>query len=230
MSNSRTFHSLHLDISTAPNNRICYIILPESLKEAEHSWLDRMAERFDTNMIVISGLNWESDLTPWKAAGIKGGEFEGKGKAFLNRLKEDLFVNIESSLRLSNPKRYLIGVSLSGLFGIWAAFMDSCFAGIGSVSGSLWYDRFTEWITAKEKSSCTKFYFSLGEKEKEGKIPRLSKVEDATLEVIEHIKSLGADTHFEYNEGNHFGPLIERIEKAAVWTLAEYERIESTDL
>ena len=230
MSISRTFHSLHLDISTASSNRICYIILPESLKETEYSWLDRMAEIHDTNMVVISGLNWERDLTPWKAPGVKGGEFEGKAKSFFDRLKEDQFVNIESSLRLSNPKRYLIGVSLSGLFSIWAAFVSSRFAGIGSVSGSLWYDGFTEWISDKENTGCSKFYFSLGEKEKDGKNPRLAKVEEATLEVIEHIKALGAETHFEYNEGNHFGPLIERIEKAVVWTLSEYARTESTEL
>lgn len=230
MSNSRTFHSLHLDISTATGNRICYIILPECLKETEHSWLDHMAETYDTNMVVISGLNWGTDLTPWKAPGVKGGEFEGKAKSFLDRLKEDLFVNIESSLRLSNPKRFLIGVSLSGLFGTWAAFVCSRFAGVGSVSGSLWYDGFTEWIRTKENTTCTKFYFSLGEKEKEGRNPRLSKVEVATLEVIEHIKTLGASTHFEHNEGNHFGPLIERIEKAVVWTLSEYRHSESTEL
>ena len=75
-----------------------------------------------------------------------------------------------------------------------------------------------------------KVYFSLGEKEKEGKNPRLSKVEVATLEVIEHIKTLGASTHFEHNEGNHFGPLIERIEKAVIWTLSEYRHAESTGL
>ena len=214
MSNSRTFHSLHLDISTASSNRICYIILPESLKETEYSWLDRIAEIHDTNMVVISGLNWERDLTPWKAPGVKGGEFEGKAKSFFDSLKEDLFVNIESSLRLSNPKRYLVGVSLSGLFSIWAAFISSRFAGVGSVSGSLWYDGFTEWFSKQEHVYTDVFYFSLGEKEKDGKNARMAIVETATLEVVESLKSRGKEVIFEMTEGGHFSAIAPRLESA----------------
>lgn len=137
-------------------------------------------------MVVISGLNWESDLTPWKAAGVKGGEFEGKARSFFDRLKEDLFVNIESPLILSNTKRFLIGVSLSGLFGTWAAFISSQFTGVGSVSSSLRYDGCTEWISAKDNTTCTKFYFSLGEKEKKG---RIEKAVVWTLSEYKHTES-----------------------------------------
>ena len=71
MANSRTYHSLHLDISTCQSDRICYIILPERLKEQELPWLDSMADTHNTNFVVISGVNWEEDLTPWKAPGLK---------------------------------------------------------------------------------------------------------------------------------------------------------------
>ena len=43
---------------------------------------------------------------------------------------------------------------------------------------------------------------------------RLASVEEATLEAVDLLKSVGKEVTFEYNEGNHFGPLIERIEKA----------------
>jgi hypothetical protein len=59
-----------------------------------------------------------------------------------------------------------------------------------------------------------RYYFSLGNKEKEGKNKRLASVEEVTLEAVELLKSAGKEVTFEYNEGNHFGPLIERIEKA----------------
>lgn len=59
-----------------------------------------------------------------------------------------------------------------------------------------------------------RYYFSLGNKEKDGKNKRLSSVEEATLEAVDLLKSVGKEVTFEYNEGNHFGPLIERIEKA----------------
>ena len=35
-------------------------------------------------------------------------------------------------------------------------------------------------------------------------------------EAIELFKSAGKKVFFEYSEGNHYGPLIERIEKAIV--------------
>ena len=78
MSTSRIFHSVHLDISTNASNRICYIVLPEKLKESEKEWLDRMADTLSANMVVVSNLDWETDLTPWKAPGLKAGEFAEK--------------------------------------------------------------------------------------------------------------------------------------------------------
>ena len=47
-------------------------------------------------MVVISDLEWETDLTPWKAPGLKTGEFAGKAQAFLDILSNDLIVNVES--------------------------------------------------------------------------------------------------------------------------------------
>ena len=69
-------------------------------------------------------------------------------------------------------------------------------------------------MRSQKDFQCDKYYFSLGEKEKDGKNKRLASVEEATLEAIDLLKSAGKEVNFEYNEGNHFGPLIERIEKA----------------
>ena len=117
-------------------------------------------------------------------------------------------------MRLNRQKRYLIGVSLSGLFAVWASGKTELFEGVGSVSGSLWYDGFIEWMKSQNHFHCSRYYFSLGEKEKDGKNKRLAAVEGCTLEAVEMLRSAGKSVCFEYNEGNHFGPLIERIEKA----------------
>jgi predicted alpha/beta superfamily hydrolase len=111
-------------------------------------------------------------------------------------------------------RRSLVGVSLSGLFAVWSTGCMPLFESVGSVSGSLWYDGFLEWMKTQKEFHCDRYYFSLGEKEKDGKNKRLASVEEATLEAIELLKSAGKEVFFEYNEGNHFGPLIERIEKA----------------
>lgn len=213
MSTSRIFHSYHLDISTCESNRICYTILPERLKESERPWLDRMAENLSANMVIISGLDWESELTPWKAPGLKAGEFAGKAQTFLDILSSDIIVNVESSLRISRPERYICGVSLSGLFALWSSCKKDIFYGVASVSGSFWYDGFIEWIS-ENRPYADKFYFSLGEKEKDSKNARLASVDSATKHIYGLMNVAGAQTCFEYNEGNHFGPLIERIEKA----------------
>ena len=221
MSTSRIFHSFHLDISTCEANRICYIILPERLKESEKPWLDRMAETLSANMVVISDLEWETDLTPWKAPGLKTGEFAGKAQAFLDILSNDLIVNVESSLRLNRPERHICGISLSGLFALWASCRKDIFIGVASVSGSFWYDGFKEWIS-ENRPNAEKFYFSLGEKEKDSKNPRLASVDEVTKHIYGLLNTVGADVRFEYNEGNHFGPLIERIEKAITNILSCY--------
>ena len=218
MATSRAYHSIHLDISNNGSDKICYIILPEKLKESEHAWLDSMAEEFHCNFVVISGIDWDNELTPWKAPGLKAGVFGGKAQQFLDSLKGDFFT-IENSMRLNRQKRYLVGVSLSGLFAVWATAKENLFEGVGSVSGSLWYDGFLEWMKGEKDFHCSRYYFSLGEKEKEGKNKRLAAVEEATLEAVDMLKSIEKEVLFEYNEGNHFGPLIERIEKAIRLTL-----------
>ena len=209
-----TYHSLHLDIASYPSERICYVILPEKLKESEHLWLESMAERHQANFVVISGVNWEEDLTPWKAPGLKGGEFAGRAQHFLEMLKSDLFFNLEASLRIPKPDRSIVGVSLSGLFAVWASLSMPLFSAVGSVSGSLWYDGFLEWMKEHTDTVTERYYFSLGNKEKDGRNRRLASVEESTLEAVDLLKSVGKEVTFEYNEGNHFGPLIERIEKA----------------
>ena len=214
MVTSRTYHALHLDIVSCSSERICYIILPEKLKESERPWLESMAESHEASFVVISGVNWEEDLTPWKAPGLKGGEFAGRARYFLDLLKTDLFFNLESSLRIAKPERSIVGVSLSGLFAVWASLNLPLFSAVGSVSGSLWYDGFLEWMKEHTDTVTGRYYFSLGDKEKDGKNKRLASVEEATLEAVNLLKSVGKKVFFEHNEGNHFGPLTERIEKA----------------
>lgn len=223
MATSRTYHSLHLDISSCHSDRICYVILPERLKEKELPWLDSMAEHHQATFVVISGVNWEDDLTPWKAPALKGGDFAGKAQYFLEMLKADLFFNLEISLQMKKAERSIVGVSLSGLFAVWASLSTPLFSSVGSVSGSLWYDGFLEWMKRNSDTVTGRYYFSLGDKEKDGKNRRLASVEEATLEAVELLKSGGKDVTFEYNEGNHFGPLIERIEKAinGIYTAVE---------
>ena len=213
---SRTYHSLHLDIATYDSSSIIYILLPHRLPEEERIALEGLSIRFETNIVTISEMDWNNDMTPWKAPAVKEGEFGGRASQFLDRLKGDIFFNLENSLQIRNPKRYLMGLSLSGLFTVWAAIRKPLFEGVASISGSFWYDGFAEWLLKQEKLQCVRFYISMGEKEKETKVKRFVSIEEDTMKVVETLMLKGAEVAFEVTEGGHNSPVLPRIEKSVV--------------
>ena len=216
MMTSRTYHSLHLDIATFDSSSIIYILLPHKLPEEELGAIEELSTRFETNIVTISEMDWNNDMTPWKSPAVKEGEFGGRASQFLDRLKGDIFFNLESSLQIRNPKRYLIGLSLAGLFSVWAGIMKPLFEGIASISGSFWYDGFAEWILKQEDLKCVRFYVSMGEKEKETKVKRFANIEEDTMKVVETLMLKGAEVTFEVTEGGHNSPVLPRIEKSVV--------------
>lgn len=216
MMTSRTYHSLHLDIVSFDSSSIIYILLPHRLPAEELTAIEELSTRFETNIVAISEMDWNNDMTPWKSPAVKEGEFGGRASQFLDRLKGDIFFNLESSLQIRNPKRYLIGLSLAGLFSVWAGIMKPLFEGIASISGSFWYDGFAEWILKQEDLKCVRFYVSMGEKEKETKVKRFANIEEDTMKVVETLMLKGAEVTFEVTEGGHNSPVLPRIEKSVV--------------
>ena len=216
MITSRTYHSLHLDIVSFGSSNIIYILLPHRLPEEELSNLENLSTQFETNVVTISEMDWNNDMTPWQAPALKEGEFGGHAGLFLDRLKDDLFFNLETSLQIIKPKRYLVGLSLSGLFTVWAAVRKSLFEGVASISGSFWYDGFAEWLLTLEELKCVRFYIIMGEKEKETKVKRFADIEEDTMKVVETLMQKGAYVAFELTEGGHNSPIIPRIEKSMI--------------
>lgn len=219
MIQTRAYHGLNLAIAKTGGNKICYILLPEGLKEDGLEWIEKAAEEFGCNIIVFSGIDWNNDLTPWPAKGIfkKEKDFGGKASFFLKDLKEDFLVNIESSIGVSKPERSLVGISLSGLFAIWASTQTDKFPLIASVSGSLWYDDFVERFSSMDVNPVIrKIFISLGDKEKNSKEPRMAAVESATEEVVTTLKSKGVQVEFVLDNGTHFSPIIPRLQAALI--------------
>ena len=218
MIETRTYHGIMLDIARAESGRICYILLPEGLKDDGRVWLENAAGKYAINIVVMSGIDWNDALTPWSAEGVfkKAKPFGGHANLFLKDLKEDFFPSIESALGLSKPERFLVGISLSGLFAVWSAFKCDFLQGIASISGSLWYDDFTTWCAAQPLSpSIRKIFLSLGDREKKSKDPRMATVEDATRQTADILRGKGADVEFVLEENTtHFSPVMPRLEKA----------------
>lgn len=229
MITSRTYHSLHLDIAATDSSSIVYVLLPQRLPEEELVSLEEMASRFVSTIVAISGMDWNSDLTPWKAPAVKEGEFGGHASQFLDSLKEDLFFNLENSLQIRKPRRFLVGLSLAGLFSVWAAVRKSLFEGVASISGSFWYDGFAEWLLKQDELKCVRFYISLGEKENETKVRRFANIEEDTMKVVETLMAKGAEVTFEMTDGGHNSPIIPRVGKSLEALLGNHYDIQPAD-
>ena len=194
------------------------MILPEGIKGELCDGLKELSEKHGVSIVVIEDVNWNDDLTPWPAVGVfkKAKPFGGKAAAFLDKLTHEIIPEAERNMGIEDAERTLLGVSLSGLFAVWAAFNTDAFANIISISGSLWYDGFVEWMKEQTPSSqLKKICMLLGEKEKNAKEKRMSTVEERSLAAADILKGKSqATVTFELVEGTHFSPVLPRMERA----------------
>lgn len=206
------------------SNKICYMILPEGIKGDLCDGLKGLSEKHGISIVVIEDVNWNDDLTPWPAVGVfkKAKPFGGKAAAFLNKLTHEIIPETERDLGIEDAERTLLGVSLSGLFAVWSAFNTDAFTNIISISGSLWYDGFVEWMKEQTPSpQLKKICMLLGEKEKNAKEKRMATVEERTLAASDILKAKSqATVTCELVEGTHFSPILPRMERAMM-TLEE---------
>ena len=146
----------------------------------------------------------------------KAKPFGGQAASFLDKLTNEIIPETEKTLSVEDAERTIMGVSLSGLFAVWVGFNTDAFTNIISISGSLWYDGFVEWMEKQTPSPCLKkVCMLLGEKEKNAKDKRMATVEERTRAAAKILKSNSqADVIFELVEGTHFSPILPRLERA----------------
>ena len=194
------------------------MILPEGIKGDLDDGLKGLSENYGVSIAVIEAVDWNNDLTPWSAEGVfkKAKPFGGKATAFLEKLTHEIIPETERDLGIEGAERTLLGVSLSGLFAVWAAFHTAAFTNIISISGSLWYDGFVEWMKEQTPSpQLKKVCMLLGEKEKNSKEKRMATVEERTLAAANILKTKSqAAVSFELVEGTHFSPILPRLDRA----------------
>lgn len=215
---------MSLPIIKQNTNKVCYMILPEGIKGDLCDGLKGLSEKHGISIVVIEDVNWNDDLTPWPAAGVfkKAKPFGGKAAAFLDKLTNEIIPEAERDLGIEVAERTLLGVSLSGLFAVWSAFNTDAFTNIISLSGSLWYDGFVEWMKEQTPSpQLKKICMLLGEKEKNAKEKRMATVEERTLDAANILRAKSqATVTCELVEGTHFSPILPRMERAMM-TLEE---------
>jgi len=165
-------------------------------------------EALPFSFLLVSSEDWNKELSPWPAKKVLkgGGDFSGEADGFLDDLLN------QSELRQSWKRIIICGYSLAGLFALYACTKTDLFDACASISGSLWYPGFTEYLKMNPVR-IQKLYLSLGDLEKNSKQVLLSTVEVKTKEVQDSISAY-ASVVFEINPGNHFNDPNGRIIRA----------------
>lgn len=182
----------------------------------------RKMTKQDFNLVEVSNLNWDDDLSPWQADPIMKGDRPCGGKSLehLSLIEEEILPAAEAEFG-GTPKYYgIAGYSFAGLFAFDALYRTKRFSRAASVSGSMWFPDFLDFAKShemKKKPDCV--YFSLGDKEDRTRNPILKTVRTNTEDLEQFCRSKGIASVFELNPGNHFVNGTERTAKGVAWIL-----------
>lgn len=177
----------------------------------------------DFSLLTIYDFDWNNNLSPYKASTIFKGasDFKGEAKDFLELVILKLISEVTIKENIRPIYKALVGYSMAGLFAVYALFKTDAFLKIGSVSRSLWYPNFVEFIKNSEVlHSISTFYMSLGDKEKKTKNQTMSQVETNSLVIFDRISSKIPHSKFELNKGNHFQDEPLRVAKCIAYLLS----------
>lgn len=157
--------------------------------------------------ITVSVNDWNYEMTPWgEDPSIKSGAKE-KLEDILKALRE-----YEEENPNVNRKYILVGYSLAGLFCLWSSYQTDKFDVIVAVSPSVWYLHWIEYAASNE-CKASKVYLSLGKKEHKTRNALMSTVSNMINKQNEILCSQQIETCLEWNEGNHFTEVQNRIMK-----------------
>ncbi len=202
--------------TAAPVRRLAVLLLPVPM-DLSHLPLYK---RDEAALLALWHMNWNA-LPPWPAPPLREGDapFAGGAADFLSALTGRVLPAACGAARIAPTETALIGISLSGLFALWATCETDAFTACAALSGSFWYDRFTRWLrTASPRAR--RYYLALGRKEKMAGNPRLAAIETATDEVAAILAAKGANLTRETFPGGH-RTTPDRLSRALRWLLDE---------
>ena len=190
-----------------------YAILGERVEESF------LLEFPSITLVEIIPKDWEEDLSPWPSDNpFKGGKrFSGGADAFLESIENNLMGKIEKG-RVEN--RILMGYSMGGLFSLYAATRSEKFNMASSVSGSLWFPGFSEYLSLSSFFP-KKVYLSIGERENKTRNHVLSTVLEKTRQVTRSIQKKNSEAVMRIEEGGHFYDAEGRLKRALSWLLED---------
>lgn len=174
------------------------------------------------NLVTISGLHWNQELSPWPVDTVvsKDDNFSGGAPQWLPLLTDEVVPQVERLLDAPPTWRMLAGYSLAGLFAVWTAFQCDLFTRILSASGSMWYPGWLEYAQEHETVAPLQgIYLSVGDKESTSRNAVLQTVGERTRAMADLMAERGIPSKFELNPGNHFKNPPLRVAKGINWLL-----------
>ncbi len=180
----------------------------------------------DFLLLSVRPQNWNNDFTPWKAPAFRDGEDAPKGNAdiYITKLINEIKPYMDENYRTKTKPEdnILLGYSLGGLTALYTLCKTDIFSKIGSLSGSLWYDGFIDFMEKQKFADKNRrVYLSLGKKEKKSRNPKMGQITECTQRIhciLERELGKGK-VIFEWNDGGHFHEIPKRFAKALKWLL-----------
>lgn len=176
----------------------------------------------DFTLVSISKLNWNHDMVPWDIPPVSKGAAPCTGGAdeYLQLLTKEIAPKAEQRIPGSAAWRGLAGYSLAGLFALYSTYQTDLFSRVASVSGSLWFPGFKEYVFSHEmKRQPEHLYLSLGDKECKTRNPYMKTVQEQTEAIHAFYTEQGIDTALCFNPGNHFRDAVQRTAAGIRWIL-----------
>jgi predicted alpha/beta superfamily hydrolase len=176
--------------------------------------------------------NWNDDYTPWPATALtKDSEpFGGCAATYLSLLAHCIkpFMDAHYKTKQEPENTALIGYSLGGLAALYALYTSATFGKIGSLSGSLWFEGWKEFMHSNMPVDVgSRVYLSLGKGEELSRNQRMAKVGDCTRTAAELLSQqlVSVDNlKLEWNNGGHFTEIPQRYQRALLWLMQTEKR------
>ncbi len=175
----------------------------------------------DFNLVTISELDWNADLSPWAAPSVvtDNDGFAGNAGGFTEFIRKSVIPYAES-ITGAPSYRIIAGYSMAGLYALYAPYITDIFSKSVCASGSVWYEGFVDFAENNgfvRRPDC--IYLSLGDMESRTKNPVLSQTQSCMDRLYHSYSQLGIPTIFEMNKGNHYKNAVLRLAKGIVWSL-----------
>lgn len=210
----------------------CYPVVYVNGYDIDQEIMENIEAYFGVNcrefiLLSIKSEDWNREFSPWPAPALtkKSEPFVGGALEYLNLLINNIkpFIDNNYKTKPEPSNTTLMGYSLGGLVALYALYTNDSFGNIGSLSGSLWYDGWIEFIKSNTPVEPeTKVYMSLGRGEERSRNQRMAKVGNCTREttsILEKQLTTKENILLEWNDGGHFTETQERFKKALLWLM-----------